>query len=84
MITIKNIRKINEAAANISMYVGLIFVVYSMLKNNDFSQEPEITAIIAFFFTLFSIFRFISYKFIISDIRNNKDSFIKIEIDNRK
>lgn len=84
MKTLNILRNINEAAANISMYVGLIFVVYSMFKNNDFSQEPEITAIIAFFFALFSIFRFISYKFIISAIRNNKDSFFKIEIDNRK
>ncbi len=84
MKTLNILRNINETAANISMYVGLIFVVYSMLKNNDFAQEPEITAIIVFFFVLFSIFRFISYKFIISDIRNNKDSFIRVEIDNRK
>lgn len=84
MSAIQILRKVNETAANISMYVGLIFVVYSMLKNNDFTQEPEITATIFIFLILFSIFRFISYKFLISDIKNNQDSFIRIEIDNRK
>lgn len=78
------LRNINECAANVSMYVGLIFVVYNMLKNNDFSDEPEITAIILLSLILFSIFRFISYRFLVRDILNNDEQFIWSKIDNGK
>lgn len=74
-------RNINESAGNISMYVGLILVVYSMLKDNDFSREPVVTLMIFVSLFLFGIFRYISYRYLISDIRNNNESFINIQID---
>lgn len=78
------LRLINEKAGNISMYVGLIFVFYSMYKENDFSSEPAVTLVILISLLLFGLFRFISFRYLISDIRNNSEPFITTQIDNRK
>jgi len=84
MNTKKLFKEINESASNISMYVGLICVIYSMLKNNDFSSEPIVTLVIFVSLILFGIFRYISYRQLISEIRNNNEKFISIQIDNWK
>lgn len=67
-----------ESIKNISMYVGIIFTIANMLKNNDFSSQPEITLIIGVSFVIFMISNLISYKLMIGKIKNNKDDFIKV------
>ncbi len=75
------IKNILNSSSNISMYVGLIFVAYNMLKDNDFSSEPAVTAIIIISLLIFSILRYVSYRITIEEIRNNQDSFISYKID---
>ncbi len=75
------IKSIVDSSANIAMYVGLIFVAYSMFRNNDFSSEPAVTAVIFISALAFSIFRYTYYKILISEIKNNNTPFVSYKID---
>ncbi len=75
------IKSIVDSSGNIAMYVGLIFVAYSMFKNNDFSSEPAVTAIIILSLIMFSLLRYIHYKILVREIRKNESPFISYEID---
>ncbi len=76
-----NLKNTIDSSANISMYVGLIFVAYSMFRDNDFSSEPAVTAIIIISGLAFSLFRYTYYKILVNEIKNNNTPFISYRID---